>query len=148
MSSVENDADFLALRRCFRKPIPEIREAAEYLSQAADHHLAGNHIAADTLIRMADMPAVRAWTETLWGSAKANPDQAGFLRVRQVENPTPTLLTHEREKARMPNAAERTALITHYGHHCVFCRTPLIRSEIRQFFARAYPDAAYWGTRR
>ncbi|PIB97146.1 HNH endonuclease [Caulobacter sp. X] len=139
------DADFLAPRRCFREPIPEIFEAARLLSEAADQHLSGNSRAAEVALAAADLPAVRAWTESLWGSAKAHPEQALYLRVRVVANPAPHLLVHERVKARMPNAAERATLIAHYGHQCVFCRMPLIRPEVRRFFTRAYPTAAYWG---
>lgn len=145
MSESGIDVDFLALRRCFREPIPEIFEAARRLGEAADHHLSGNSTAAEAALSAADLEPVRAWTESLWGSAKANPDQASYLRVRTVSDPVPNLPLHERVKARMPSAAERAALLAHYGHQCVFCRMPLIRREVRRFFTRAYPRAAYWG---
>jgi hypothetical protein len=66
------DEDFLAPRRCMREPINEIFHASHLLDRATDAHLAGDHSATDTLIRAADIPAVRAWTESLWGSKAAN----------------------------------------------------------------------------
>jgi hypothetical protein len=48
--------DFLVPRRCMREPINEIFDAAQLLNLATDAHLAGDHSAADALIRTANMP--------------------------------------------------------------------------------------------
>ena len=56
------------LKRCFRDPIPEIYEAAEYLKLALEHHLANDFNKADQLIRKADYPVIREWTESIWGA--------------------------------------------------------------------------------
>jgi hypothetical protein len=57
------------LRTCFRNPIPEIQEAAGYLDGAVSAHLAGDATLADFLIGKADIPAIREWTESIWGAA-------------------------------------------------------------------------------
>lgn len=57
----------ISLRACLRDPIPEIEAAAHHLDAAVSAHLAGQSQLAGELIRLADMPAIRAWTESLWG---------------------------------------------------------------------------------
>ena len=139
------DAEFLAPRRCLREPIPELRQVAALLDRATDAHLAGDRSHADELLREADQPAVRAWTESLWGSAKANPDQWRYRRLRAVADPPPYLPRSERVPVRMPNMVERSAILARYGRHCGFCGVPLIRAEIRCKFHQLYPDAVPWG---
>jgi hypothetical protein len=128
-----------------REPIPEIFEAAEFLGLATDAHLAGNRVAAESFIKKADLPDVRVWTDSLWGSAANHPAQASYLRVRQVENAPPILLKAARIPVRMPSAAEKAGLIERFGYNCAFCGIPLIRREVRLAFAAAYPVAVYWG---
>ena len=67
--------EFLAPRRCMREPINEIFQAAELLDRAVDAHLNQDWKAAEQLIRAADLPEVRAWTESLWGGKQENPEQ-------------------------------------------------------------------------
>ncbi len=55
------------LRRCLRDPIPEIARAAHCLDEAVTAHLNGATQRAAELIRLADMPQIRQWTESLWG---------------------------------------------------------------------------------
>jgi 5-methylcytosine-specific restriction endonuclease McrA len=136
---------FLAPRRCMREPIPAIFEVAALLGQAADAHLAGDAALAEALIKAADLPEVRAWTNSLWGGAKDNPDQASFHRRRVVADGPPHVPKADRIPARMPNAAQQAVLIARDGRNCAFCGIPLIRAEVRRAFTRAYPDAAYWG---
>jgi hypothetical protein len=140
------DAIFLAPRRSLREPIPEIWDAASLLDQAVDAHLAGDRGRADSLLREANRPAVREWTESLWGSAKANPNQWRYLRVRTVADPSPCLPKAERVQIRMPGAAEKAAVIAQYGRYCVFCGVPLIRFEVRAVCHRLYPEAVQWGS--
>jgi hypothetical protein len=139
------DTDFLSPRRCMREPIREIFEAARLLSAATDAHLAGDHPTADTLLRTADMPVVRAWTESLWGSRAANPDQEKYHRSRNISDAPPYIEKAHRIAKRMPSLADRRTLIERYGKNCVFCSIPLIGERVRMAFRRAYPDAVPWG---
>jgi len=50
-----------------RKPIPEIFDAARYLDAAISAHFQGRSDLAEELIRLADIPAIREWTDSLWG---------------------------------------------------------------------------------
>ena len=63
------EANFAIDRLCLRQPIPEIADAARYFDAAVSAHLAGHHQLADSLIRLANMPVIREWTESLWGTA-------------------------------------------------------------------------------
>jgi hypothetical protein len=56
-----------SLLSCFREPIPEIAEAAQHLDAAVSAHLAGDTALAEQLIRLADLPALRDWTESILG---------------------------------------------------------------------------------
>jgi hypothetical protein len=128
-----------------REPIDEIFEAAQLLNLATNAHLAGDHSTADTLIRTANMPAVRAWTESLWGSKAANPGQQKYHRFRAIPEAPPHLEKPQRILERMPTLAAKRTIIERYGRHCVFCGIPLISRQVRIAFGRAYPDAAPWG---
>lgn len=55
-------------RRCFRDPISEIAETARLLDAAVTAHLIGRRDVAEELIRLADMPVLRDYTESLWGA--------------------------------------------------------------------------------
>jgi 5-methylcytosine-specific restriction endonuclease McrA len=136
---------YLAPRRCFREPIPEISRAAGLLSAAADAHLAGKARETIACLEAADIMAVRLWTDSLWGSSKKHPEQKAYLRVRKVENTRPFIPKSDRVLVRMPSASEKAAIVKRYGYHCVFCGIPVVRAEVRRAFAKAYPDAAYWG---
>ena len=129
-----------------REPIPDLWDVALLLDKAVDAHLAGDRSRADSLLREANRPAVREWTESLWGSAKANPRQWQYRRVRTVANSPPYQPKAKRAQERRPNAAERAAIIARYGRHCVFCGVPLIRSEVRAVFHQLYPEAVQWGS--
>ncbi len=139
------DADFLAPRRCLREPVQEVWDVMALLDSAADAHLVGERDQADALLREANRPAVRAWTESLWGSASANPDQWQYRRVRKVAQSPPRLPKPERVRERKPNAAEQAAIVAFRGRHCVFCGVPLIRFEVRYKFHHHYPEAVPWG---
>jgi 5-methylcytosine-specific restriction endonuclease McrA len=45
----------------------------------------------------------------------------------------------------MPGADIKRALIERDGHHCRFCRIPVIRTEIRQRIHKLYPESLPWG---
>lgn len=139
-------SDFLAPRHCFREPIGEIFKAAALLDRATGAHLAGDRSAAAELILAADIPAIRTWTDSLWGSRNNHPDQPQFLRIREVDSAPPVLPKEARTPVRMPKLGEQAALIERYGYNCVFCGIPLIRPEVRKAFTAAYPGPMYWGT--
>ncbi len=128
-----------------REPIPEIFEAAALLEQATDAHLAGAVEKAADLLQAANMPEVRAWTESLWGSRKDNPDQHMYHRIRVVPDAPRRIPRAERLRVRMPNAAQQAAIINYYGYNCSFCSIPVIRKEVRKRFIAFYPDSVPWG---
>jgi hypothetical protein len=125
-------------RTCLRDPIPEIAEAAKCLDEAVTAHLSGRRELAIDLIRLADMPAIRDWTESLWG--KGGP----FSRPLKIENAPRSVPRAERIHSRMPGKAGLAALIQRDGFHCRFCGIPVIRAEIRTLIQRAYPEALPW----
>jgi hypothetical protein len=125
--------DAAALRTCFREPISEIRMAADYLNDAVSAHIAGDGQLARDKINLANMPPIRAWTESLWG--KSSP----YLQKRHVEGASPTLKRKERERFRM-TSADKQFLHERDGYHCRFCGVRVIRREVRDRFRKLYPD--------
>src|SRR5688572_6261368 len=102
-------------RTCLRAPIPEILEAARYLDDAVSAHLVGNYAFAAELIRKADIPSIREWTESLWGKFSEH------HQVREVPGSPVSVAKAMRLNLRMPNAAEKRALLERDGFHCRFC---------------------------
>ena len=129
----------MTLLSCLRPPIPEIFDAARYLDAAVSAHLAGKHAMADELIRLADMPAITEWTESLWG--KGGP----WCRPLPVENAPLFIPKDQRPKARMPGRPQLNALVERDGFHCRFCGIPVVRTETRSRMRKAYPEALRWG---
>lgn len=120
-------------RRCLREPIPEIFLAARLLEQAVDAHLRGNEHEASDLYRQADLPAIRDWTESIWGKKP---------ETFPVANPRPVVAP---AGPRMPHAEDRKRILTRDRFHCRFCGIPVIRREIRAEIRKACPDAVPWG---
>lgn len=129
------------LRSCLRDPIPEIAEAACYLKEAVAAHLLGQRDVANRRIQQADIPAIREWTESLWGR------NSPYVKPRVVLNAQPSLPKEERIKVRMPTGDETRRLHERDGYQCRFCGIPVIRTEIRNRIRAAYPDALLWGRR-
>ncbi len=127
------------MRSCLIEPIREIFDAARYLDAAVSAHMAGKHALADELIRLADMPAITDWTESLWG--KGGP----WSRPLSVENTPPSIPKAQRTSRRMPPSVELAALIRRDGFHCRFCGIPVVRTETRSLIRKAYPEALRWG---
>ncbi len=125
------------LKICLRDPISEIAEAALLLNQAVDAHAAGDYELAAALIREADNPAVRAWTESLWGSKSP-------YAPKPQHPPRPSL---GRAAARIPSAALQAELHRRDGYHCRFCGIPVIRKRVREYFRQSYPHLPIWGRR-
>lgn len=90
----------MTLRTCFLLPPPEAHEAARFLQQAYIAHQQGDKLSAAFLIKQANMPAIRAWTESLWG--KASPHV--MARVIPLAAPITKI------KVRMPNSVEKAEL--------------------------------------
>lgn len=143
---ISSDLDYLAPRRCLREPIAAILHAAHLLDRATGAHLAGDHDASRVLLRQANMPEIRQWTESMWGSAVLNPDQPKYLRIREVPDAPPYLDKASRIVLRMPTSAEKRSIIGLWGHNCAFCGIPVVRDTIRRRFCEVYPDAVQWGS--
>lgn len=126
----------MALRYCFRDPIPEIADAARYLDAAVSAHLAGQQQLAEALIKLSDIPAIRDWTESIWGAKSPYVQRSAPLAATNAQ---------PRTAARMPTNADKIALHIRDGYVCRFCGIPVIRREIRVHIGKVYPVAAYWG---
>jgi hypothetical protein len=126
-------------RQCMREPIPETRDAARLLDAAVTAHLLGRRDLAEQLIRLADMPILRDYTESLWGS------KSPYVQYRVIADAPPSFADDQRMKVRMPNSAEKAALYERDGHHCRFWGIPVIRREIRERIKSVYPAALPWG---
>jgi 5-methylcytosine-specific restriction endonuclease McrA len=129
----------ITLLLCLRAPIAEIATAARDLDAAVTAHLLGQLTKAEELIRGSNLPLIREWTESLWGS------KSPYVKRRAVENPSPHLPKDQRLKLRMPTTSEKRLLFERDGFHCRFCGIPLIRREVRERIRRVYPEALPWG---
>lgn len=127
------------LRECFRDAVPEIATAAELLNDAVTEHLAGRFARAEELIHSANTPAIREWTESIWGA------NSPYVIVNKLDIDSSELASTERVTVRMPNAKEKGQLIDRDGFHCRFCGIPVIRRRIRIAMNAVYPNALPWG---
>ncbi len=134
-------APLATARQCMREPIPEILDAARLLDAAVTAHLVGRSDLAEELIRVADMPVLRDYTESLWGA------KSPYVQYRLNSNSPPSLPIDRRIKVRMPNFNEEALLYNRDGFHCRFCGTPVIRGKVRERIRKAYPAALRWGKR-
>src|SRR5688572_80582 len=105
------DESFFAPRNCLREPIAAIFHAAHLLDRAVGAHLAGDPVSAARLISAGNMPDVRAWTESLWGSKASNPDQRLYQRYRRIDSAAPRLPPSDRVPVRMPTTADMRDLV-------------------------------------
>lgn len=135
---------FLAPRRCMREPIRAIFDAAALLERAVDAHLRQDRETSVRFLKAADLPAVREWTESLWGGKQENPEQWRYHRWRAV----PGLgVSKQKVKDRMPRKEHRLDIIARDGYNCRFCGIPVIPREVRDALSNAYPEAKLWGSR-
>lgn len=127
-------------RTCLRDPIPEIFQASKMLDRAVTAHFEGHTSEVEALLNASNMPAIREWTESLWG--KNSP----YVVVSR-KNASPVTQTVDRlpPASRMPLAAIRSRLLRRDGFHCRFCGIPIIRAEVRRLFAKRYPLLPIWG---
>ena len=138
MSSNIPSNKYETFRVCMREPIPEIATAARYLDDAVSAHLIGRFSLASDLIRQADMPAIRAWTDSLWGS------NSPYVKYRDVPNAPPHIHREKREEKRKLSSSEERLLLQRDGYHCRFCNIPLIRDEVRVRIKKKYPHVLSW----
>ncbi len=127
------------LRYCLRLPIPEIADVAHLLDDAVTAHLQGQRDITEEFFRLANNNSVWEWTDSIWG--KNSP----YVQYRQIPTAPPTLTKEQRVKIRMPTTAEKARIHARDGYQCRFCGIPVIRKEIRQKIATAYPGAVPWG---
>nr|WP_290227543.1 hypothetical protein [Trichocoleus desertorum] len=106
-----NRANSLIERPCLREPIPEIADATRYLDAAVSAHLVGRFDLAEALICLADIPAIREWTESLWGA------NSPYTQYRVVAIAPPIFPKDQRVKVRMPTAVEKQLLHQRDGYH-------------------------------
>ena len=125
-------------RWCLRDPIPEIYEAADFLQSAVESHLKNDREKANYYFKLADMPAIRDWTESLWGT------NSPYILFRSIKNAPVSLAKEDRIPVRMPTTAEKQALLDRDGYHCRFCSIPVIRKEIRNRIKSEYPESVGW----
>ncbi len=125
-------------RPCFREPIPEIDLAASYLNEAVSAHFSNGPDRAEELIKLADIPAIGEWGESLWG--KNSP----YVQRRDVADAPLPVPRAERMK-RLPTMAEQAGLHLRDGYRCRFCGIPVIRRQVRDRFCKLYPEVARWG---
>lgn len=112
-----------ALRTCLKEPILQIFEAAQLLRSAVDAHLAGHTARAGELFSAANLPEVRAWTESIWGVGWKD-----LVKPRMIHDAPPYLVKAQRQPLRMPNTEGEATLISRDGYHCRFCGIPVIQN--------------------
>jgi hypothetical protein len=135
------NARAMTIRLCLREPIPEIADAARYLDAAVSAHLTGYSEIAEHLIRLADMPVIREWTESLWGS------NSPYVKPQVTAGMLQDISMEQREKVRMPTTAEKAQIHLRDGYRCRFCGIPVIRREVRERIRKPYSNALMWGRR-
>jgi hypothetical protein len=129
------------MRKCFREPIPEIAVAAQLLNAAVSAHLNDDRKLAEHLIEQANIPEVKEWGYSLWGA------KSPYIQYQKGANPQLATSKTERQSIRMPTLAEKQYLLQRDGYHCRFCGIPVIRTEVRQRFVKAFPELKIWGSK-
>lgn len=133
-----NDSQPPADRHWFREPIPEIYDAARYLDAAVSAHLAGELKIASELIKLADMPILRAWLNSIWGA------KSPYIQYRPIAGAPALVSKEEKASKRMPDSSIKRRLIGRDGYHCRLCGIPVIREEVRKRLHALYPDVLPW----
>lgn len=127
------------LRRCLREPITELYDAARLLDAAGVAHMTGQRALAAELLVSANMPAVRQWLNSIWGS------KSEYVKYRSTPESILPLPKGQRVPLRMPTLQTKLRLHERDGFHCRCCGIPVIRAEVRKFFHRQYPELRIWG---
>ena len=140
-------AEYWGERPCLRAPIPEMFEAADELSLAADAFLRGDLEECAKLVVAADKCEIREWIESLWGSEDSNPLQPVYHRRRKWPKKPPVLNRDVRHPTRMPTSMEKMAIIERWGWNCAYCGGPLVHSDARKILMAALGPRLRWGPR-
>ncbi len=123
------------MQECFRKPIPEIFDAARFLDAAVSAHLNNMPTLAHELFHAANLPQVREWLESIWGA------KSPYVSV----NPLPQPDIPSRVEVRMPTKAQIQELHRRDGFHCRYCGIPVIRPGVRKFANKLFGASVPWG---
>jgi len=133
------DNGFWEPRESFLRQLPELAKAADLLSQATDHVLAGAADHARELLRQADMPILRAYTARAMSSVTEE-----IHRLRPVENLPPQIPKADRGK-RAPSPAEELAILKRDDYRCRYCGCRVVDRKAQSALAHALPGAVHWG---
>lgn len=128
------------LRPCLQAPIPELDEAVDLLSQAADALLAGNEDLARDCIERADIPAVHAWASRAMGK-----NDKGVHRLRAVAGAAKAVAPADRVKQRMPTGAAPAEIYARDGYRCRFCGCRVLAPTVQRAMETRLPGAIRWG---
>lgn len=126
------------MRNSFAQPIPEFHLAADFLSQAANAAIAGNHLEAKILLAKANFPEICEFTQKIIGSI--NPEIHW-----QSSMPKDAIPKSARAHLRMPSQTVEQAIFGRDGWRCRFCGCRVISRKARLALARLYPEEACWG---
>lgn len=132
----------LAFCNCLHSPIPQLHEAAELLSEAADALLAGEFARARDLLRMADMPVVHAYASRIMG--RIDKDLHRYRPAHgRADKPAPS----KRVVQRKPSLAVERAIYQRDGYRCRFCGCRVVLGAARDAMRALVPEAIPWGRR-
>jgi len=128
------------LRPCLLAPIPELDEAVDLLSRAADALLAENEdLARDCIVR-ADIEAVHAWASRAMGKVDEE-----IHRYRPVEGLADAVAGADRATLRMPGRSTLEGIYARDGYRCRFCGSRVVLSTARSAMEARLPGAVRWG---
>ncbi len=125
------------MRRSFLPLIPEISQCADLLSNAVDAVLRGNDADARALLKQADMPALRIYTERVIGKI----DPAIHL---QSSNPVFDREILGKSDKRMPSRKAEHEVYVRDGWRCRYCGSRVVAREARARLNKLFPVEARW----
>jgi hypothetical protein len=126
------------LRPCLLAPIPELEEAIDLLSRAADALLAGDEQLARDCIQRADSPAVHGWASRAMGKIDEE-----IHRYRPLTGLAAA--GAERAALRMPGRSVLDGIYARDGYRCRFCGSRVVLSAARRAMEARLPGAIRWG---
>lgn len=127
------------MKKCFREPIQELYDTAKYLDAAVSAHLNGYIKIAEELFTLSNNMSVWDWTDSIWGA------KSKYVNIVSINKNVPSIPKELRNDIRMPTEKEKNEIHKRDGYYCRFCGLPVIRSEVRKYFVREYPNSVSWG---